>query len=227
MPVLAGTCVLLLKKLTPRKGTETHRTGSAPSRCCEKTYTPQGDGNHCLQALLMIGILETTYTPQGDGNSSCDGEILSCIWKQLTPRKGTETYVHPEQLLTANRNNLHPARGRKPARRPESYCLPWETTYTPQGDGNIKTILKFVHFFRNNLHPERGRKLLRQRAALTVQEETAYTPKGDGSFGPNSHHLILDETTYTPKGDGNVTRSSFCSMPCPKQLTPHKGTETA
>ena len=78
-----------MKQPTPRKGTETTTSSKAILIMVETTHTPQGDGNNA-QSCFRPAVLETTHTPQGDGN-----------------------FLAAFRLSVSNRNNPHPARGRK------------------------------------------------------------------------------------------------------------------
>ena len=121
----------------------------------ETTHTPQGDGNSDFHKLFEQEV-ETTHTPQGDGNPS-----------------------HAPAHASNNRNNPHPARGRKleddnvADNRIETTHTPQgdgnpimvqmvyyvvETTHTPQGDGNCCPYIKYSLRIGNNPHPARGRK---------------------------------------------------------------------
>ena len=120
--------------------------------------------------------------------------------KQPTPRKGTETFRDARMLCHCG-NNPHPARGRKPK---FVILLPsyYETTHTPQGDGNPLFSGIAPAILRNNPRPARGRK-----------------PSDDVIL------IVHFETTHTPQGDGNLTPSRE-SVYYEKQPTPRKGTET-
>ena len=81
--------------------------------------------------------METTYTPLGDENSRCAA-----------------------RATRADRNNLHPARGRKPHAVAILNREIAETTHTPSGDENLHFASAFCSAMRNNLRPARGRKKL-------------------------------------------------------------------
>ena len=78
-----------------------------------------------------------------------------------------------------------------------------ETTYTPQGDGNVILIY-----------------------CKLTQKETTYTPQGDGNSHSSSPRTPQMETTYTPQGDGNWTAATSMRYSPLKQLTPRKRTKT-
>ena len=165
----------------------------------ETTHTPQGDGNQA-QKLTGSIVIETTHTPQGDGND-VNAADNGAAEKQPTPRKGTETHTAGDLCTRWSGNNPHPARGRK--RFP--HCPPrsdYETTHTPQGDGNQEQ------------HPD-----------IDISIETTHTPQGDGNILNRIQNVCKKETTHTPQGDGNFL---FCGLPSSarKQPTPRKGTET-
>ena len=93
-PLIArGAACTLRKQPTPRKGTET--AGALGLFYCqpETTHTPQGDGNRICGTVTGVEK-ETTHTPQGDGNQKTNARSFAIT-----------------------RNNPHPARGRKLARR--------------------------------------------------------------------------------------------------------------
>ena len=100
--------------------------------------------------------------------------------KQPTPRKGTETFRDARMLCHCG-NNPHPARGRKPK---FVILLPsyYETTHTPQGDGNPLFSGIAPAILRNNPHPARGRKPLIARGGGSALTETTHTPQGDGNL---------------------------------------------
>ena len=105
-------CILLLKQLTPRKGTVTRRfdTHKLPGQT-ETTYTPQGDGNfHPLSIKLLVK--ETTYTPQGDGNEDDYGLYRRKISETTYTPQGDGNAIRKIIVQERGGNNLHPARGR-------------------------------------------------------------------------------------------------------------------
>ena len=112
---------------------------------------------------------------------------LTILWKccillpkQLTPRKGTETSAH---------------------RSPPAGSA-YETTPTPQGDGNS---------------PE--------AAALPLPPETTYTPQGDGNSLVTALFTMSGETTYTPQGDENPTPPFRFIIAIMKHPPPARGRE--
>ena len=79
------------------------------------------------------------------------------------------------------RNNPHPARGRKLQRR-----------------------LAADVFLRNNSHPARGRKLTPLRANADQNRKQPTPRKGTETFVGQKYGLAkFLETIYTPQGDGN------------------------
>ena len=177
----------------------------------------------------MCSFAETTHTPQGDGNNA-SAQYQDQVPKQPTPRKGTETAFefvevitignnpHPARgrkhfsyssLLRPARNNPHPARGRKPAVHEPLLCV-FETTHTPQGDGNsvepvyvllfLKqptprkgtetcTVSSYTRQLRNNPHPARGRKPLTPHAGSIVPAKQP-TPR-KGTETPSSRYMCF------------------------------------
>ena len=154
-------CAALPKQPTPRKGTETRPFQTLSRGARETTHTPQGDGNRGI-IQSESNPRETTHTPQGDGNLGDMLQMIKSEQKQPTPRKGTETLIPfvcfifvtkqptprkgtetqaPRDRQAVERNNPHPARGRKLLDHDRS-LLRCETTHTPQGDGNRRIQLK-------------------------------------------------------------------------------------
>ena len=180
----------------------------------------------------MCSFAETTHTPQGDGNLYGARTCRFTRRKQPTPRKGTETAFefvevitignnpHPARgrkhfsyssLLRPARNNPHPARGRKPAVHEPLLCV-FETTHTPQGDGNPQDPISRHTRRRNDPHPARGRKPGCDSVLVDVRRNNPHPARGRklvNVFYCPRHW----ETTHTPQGDGNITRShSFASL---------------
>ena len=83
----------------------------APAR--EASYTPQGDGNQRRDVDTGVGITETTYTPQGDENLVFFSALTRSAETTYTPQ-GDENQSMGLLRMSTSRNNLHPARGRKP-----------------------------------------------------------------------------------------------------------------
>ena len=170
-------CGVVRKQPTPRKGTETALQGRQAAGCrnnphpargrkpcrrprrktsgCETTHTPQGDVNWCFSVNRRYSAKQPTPRK---GTETLHRMCSACgaASKQPTPRKGTETFRDARMLCHCG-NNPHPARGRKPK---FVILLPsyYETTHTPQGDGN------------SDFH-----KLFEQEV------ETTHTPQGDGN----------------------------------------------
>ena len=124
--------------------------------------------------------------------------------KQPTPRKGTETKFCTCFHSSCRRNNLHPARGRKP-HRPVTVLVPCVRNNLHPARGRKLMVIdqtwNAIH--RNNLHPARGRKQHMITDKAIVIWETTYTPQGDGKSSREAS-IISTETTYTPQGDGNI-----------------------
>ena len=168
----------------------------------ETTYTPPGDENVFVQ-LFVIKIIETTYTPPGDEN----------------PR-GTR------QFGAVRRNNLHPARGRKPHALVIQIIHHMKQLTPRQGTKTFAGISQADVMSRNNLRPVRGRKHVvgstirvgqmkqltprqgTKTSSLAIQREsfseTTYAPSGDENCDTqNVFFFIVCETTHTPLGDEN------------------------
>ena len=102
--------------------------------------------------------------------------------ENLHPARGRKLILNAERCIDFPRQSTH-RKGtvtlQATAQSPESIG---ETTYTPQGDGNLYQL--FIH--RHRLR------------------ETIYTPQGDGdSNKPMLAIIACFETIYTPQGDGN------------------------
>ena len=111
---------------------------------------------HCFFAFALVWRSSICYNRQKNMPVLAGTCVL--LPKQPTPRKGTETADFEPLLAAAIGNNLHPARGRKLSASSSPAQSEFETTYTPQGDGN-PFALKIIYLpSRNNLHPARGRK---------------------------------------------------------------------
>ena len=123
----------------------------------ETTHTPQGDGNFCAKSChspstpgnnphpargrKLVPVLqpykfsETTHTPQGDGNRQCIPSSLHLHEKQPTPRKGTETPTR-KSSISSNLKQPTPRKGTETILLTVLLHRSFETTHTPQGDGN-------------------------------------------------------------------------------------------
>ena len=159
-------------------------TRIAPAICglcalLPKQLTPRQGTKTVQNVRAKFAQVETTHTPPGDENN---------------PQR--------QELLAAERNNSHPARGRKPRRLIDNTMSYYETTYTPSGDENHQAAMRgFVRpakqltprqgtkifsvlvllllLLRNNLHPVRGRKYTYSSQFLSFRTETTHTPSGD------------------------------------------------
>jgi len=141
-----------------------------------RTYSPQGDGNVEYDYFL------THHNPKLRGGFSepiprkgTETELLQNLrqykllcFSEPIPRKGTETFIEDSSNSTIQIvfQNLFPARGRKPERdalRMANHTRAFFRTYSPQGDGNIRSVINPLgsdafKFFRT------------------------YSPQGDGNF---------------------------------------------
>lgn len=63
MRVIMGFLAIVLKHITPRKGTVTDFIPGKLGIRQETTHTPQGDGNMVRVTILCLAIIETTHTP--------------------------------------------------------------------------------------------------------------------------------------------------------------------
>ena len=97
------------------------------------------------------------------------------LMKQPTPRKGTETPDSPWRRQRPDGNNPRPARGRKLPVFTPLFAPFFETTHTPQGDGNLDL----------------------RRAAHPVHE-TTHTPQGDGNRSYASNSPLLSRNNPHP-----------------------------
>ena len=126
--------------------------------------------------------------------------------ENLHPARGRKLILNAERCIDFPRQSTH-RKGtvtlQATAQSPESIG---ETTYTPQGDGNLYQL--FIH--RHRLR------------------ETIYTPQGDGdSNKPMLAIIACFETIYTPQGDGNLPQMPSTRTLYPlRQSTPRKGTVT-
>ena len=118
------------------------------------------------------------------------------------PARGRKPPV-PLKCAVFCRNNPHPARGRKQCPRKYSIFRLWETTHTPQGDGNA---LLFTCF--------------------PVSQETTHTPQGDGNATPCAYSLHSLKQSTPRKGTETTVYIQPDFLPLVKQPTPRKGTET-
>ena len=198
----SNTSMILWKQPTPRKGTETTTSSKAILIMVETTHTPQGDGNNA-QSCFRPAVLETTHTPQGDGN-----------------------FLAAFRLSVSNRNNPHPARGRKHYPLPLYGILitkqptPRKGTETPyivahrllipkqptprKGTETPDSPWRRQRPDGNNPRPARGRKLPVFTPLFAPFFETTHTPQGGGNQSKLPKPQSLSETTHTPQGDGNI-----------------------
>ena len=149
---------------------------NAVTSAIETTHTPQGDGNplSCRPRSCnfrnnphpargrKLGVSQLVFvfhwkqpTPR-KGTETCSSSSFCFLHqKQPTPRKGTETAFAAFKLSVSNRNNPHPARGRKPS----------PPAPRPSSPGN-------------NPHPARGRKTICVHIAEIVGETIHIPDRG-------------------------------------------------
>ena len=157
-----------------------------------------------LTPLPSCFFAKTTYTPQGDGNKNGRRGSARPRKNNLHPARGRKPRVRRRRYGTA-KNNLHPARGRKLSAKRSLFEYAYKTTYTPQGDGNFR----LCHF---SFHPSAPKQLTPRKGTETYSYlilklslvKTTYTPQGDGNTEFVVMPILVDgKTTYTPQGDGN------------------------
>ena len=124
--------------------------------------------------------------------------------KQPTPRKGTETSSR-RSLGNNAWETTHTPQGDGNVVISTSSLPSRETTHTPQGDGNKPSIISSFNLLRNNPHPARGRK----HHSNTTSRAPCYR---------NNPH---------PARGRKLIRAYHFTTPLLKQPTPRKGTETA
>ena len=143
--------------------------------------------------------------------------------KQPTPRKGTETRLCVP-VFAPDRNNPHPARGRKlPDPGSRIFC---HRNNPHPARGRKPCTLPLCSFAaRNNPHPARGRK---PAAALPARPdiETTHTPQGDGNLHPAGKPINHSKQPTPRKGTETPRRYGTGCKSARKQPTPRKGTET-
>ena len=172
--------------------------------------------------------------------------------KQPTPRKGTETDII-DAFGLLNRNNPHPARGRKRVIHSPFSSFFIETTHTPQGDGNISfspwisirsaskqpTPRKGTETSasrpgspsglpRNNPHPARGRKPSRIYPTILLATWKQPTPrKGTETFRRSCSACPRRgrNNPHPARGRKRLIYYTIAAI-ISKQPTPRKGTET-
>ena len=138
---------------------------------------------------------ETTHTPQGDGNALTALSLHGTIWKQPTPRKGTETA--PSLAKTPrDRKQPTPRKGTEtPDLLPVAH-LHVETTHTPQGDGNLHPAGKPINHSKQPTPrkgtetPRRygtGCKSARKQPTPRKGTETGVSASTDGILRNNPH----------------------------------------
>ena len=146
-----------------------------------------------------IGLKQPT--PRKGTETGLSDARYNSDWKQPTPRKGTETALTVSISGPPIGNNPHPARGRNRKIRHFTSLL-YETTHTPQGDGN---------FLFCGL-PSSARKQPTPRKGTETLLPTRSAP--------------LPAKQPTPR-KGTETRAPCCRRRgSEKQPTPRKGTET-
>ena len=121
--------------------------------------------------------------------------------KQPTPRKGTETHkitviFHPPFETTHTPQGDGNLCDIVPSIRRS------ETTHTPQGDGNRFNSACHLQRVRNNPHPARGRKQPSLNLPSTFPGNNPHPARGRKPFRLKTG-IRVTETTHTPQGDGN------------------------
>ena len=79
------------KRPTPHKGTETRRSPYTGLSSAGNNSHPARGRKLPLRERAVVLAVETIYTPQGDENHYSISFPSNISWKQLSPRKGTET----------------------------------------------------------------------------------------------------------------------------------------
>ena len=97
----------------------------------------------------MIEYIYTLYRfakhnlpPQGDGNTVFVSKKPARYYYTTYPHKGTEIFWEKREYHKAKKTQLTPTRGRKLNKNDFEVLLNKNTTYPPQGDGNL-----FPNFF--------------------------------------------------------------------------------
>ena len=106
----------------------------------ETTYTPARGRNPKTYQNAHTDLLETTYTPARGRNYLRGRRFQKRILKQLTPPPGDEISLKlPPQYVILKQ--LTPRQGTKTVSPPPEGLRKMETTYTPSGDENKKSIM--------------------------------------------------------------------------------------
>ena len=149
----SNTSMILWKQPTPRKGTETTTSSKAILIMVETTHTPQGDGNLSSRPYPHF-LPETTHTPQGDGNNAQSCFRPAVLETTHTPQ-GDGNFLAAFRLSVSNRNNPHPARGRKHYPLP-LYGILITKQPTPRKGTENHLCLHCRNCWRNHSHPRQG-----------------------------------------------------------------------
>ena len=124
-----------------------------------------------------------------------------------------------------HRNNPHPARGRKPFQYPHT-TIHYETTHTPQGDGNAARIKRSMRR-KKQPTPRKGTETLDHWNMCGPCHETTHTPQGDGNSSTVRYGMQKrSETTHTPQGDGNTHLKVTFSSASGNNPHPARGRKT-
>ena len=79
-----------------------------------------------------------------------------------------------------------------------------ETTYTPSGDENRRSVVRTTCAIEKQLTPRQGTKTCTLQAPSVLRCETTYAPSGDENSNLATFSSVAFETTYAPSGDENT-----------------------
>ena len=146
-----------------------------PRRCCillPKQLAPPRKGTVTLQRQRRCPSRQRQLTPRkGTRNPDLRWSRRPCK-KQLTPRKGTRTGC-----------SCLPCRSR------------FETTYTPQGDGNRPSAMR-SHSSRKQLTPRKGTVTRQRQRRCPSRQRYLHTPQGDDPLERRDPHEPANRTSH-------------------------------
>ena len=220
----SNICICLCpgNQLIPARGRKHRPQGCCVHRPQESTHPRKG--TETTTAIYGdFADSRINSSPQGDGNAQARSYAAQEM-ESTHPRKGTETPVTDAWVISANVNQLIPARGRKPDYHIHLSCFresthPRKGTETvltqtgihssrinssPQGDGNFMfcNFLKFIN--RNQLIPARGRKRVFVGRELGVYQNQLIPARGRKPL-LRLEKIAVGRINSSPQGDGNFT----------------------